>query len=346
MQAGSVVRHGRGWRGYYREAGKSRATKTFARKGEARAALNHELERIGLGDAYIAPITVQGLCDRFLEQYAAAPQTVKNVRRRLVRPLAAFGDAQAGDLSTESIQRVVAPLKPAYRRDVVRTLRMVYRWGVDAHHVRRNPAKLVAAPKPVRGERILPLTLAEVDQVAEECGRWGPLVWFMADTGARPAEAVAVEWRHVDLDAGTVELPGVKTDLAWRTVHMTSRGINAIRSVPHALTTRRVFHVDGRPVSWAYFYSEVWTAALVAAGLEHRAPYHLRHSYALHSLQAGVPIASLARQMGHADVNRTFATYGGWVREMGADVAAMRERWAETSAGATDAPPSDVLDGS
>jgi integrase len=29
----------------------------------------------------------------------------------------------------------------------------------------------------------------------------------MADTGARPAEAVAVEWRHVDLDAGTAELP-------------------------------------------------------------------------------------------------------------------------------------------
>ena len=62
MQTGSVQRHGRGWRGYYREDGKSRATKTFARKGEARAALNRELERIGLGDAYIAPITVQELC--------------------------------------------------------------------------------------------------------------------------------------------------------------------------------------------------------------------------------------------------------------------------------------------
>jgi integrase len=96
----------------------------------------------------------------------------------------------------------------------------------------------------------------------------------------------------------------------------------------------------------AYFYSEVWTAALEAAGLEHRAPYHLRHSYALHSLRAGVPIASLPRQMGRADVDRTFATDGGWVREMGADVAAMRERWAENSAGATDAPPSGALDGS
>jgi integrase len=67
--------------------------------------------------------------------------------------------------------------------------------------------------------------------------------------------------------------------------------------------------------------------ALEAAGLDHRAPYNLRHSYALHSLQAGVPIASLARQMGHADVSRTFTVYGGWVREMGADAAALRETW-------------------
>ena len=63
------------------------------------------------------------------------------------------------------------------------------------------------------------------------------------------------------------------------------------------------------------------------AGLEARPPYSLRHSFALHSLQAGVPIANLARQMGHADVSRTFTVYGGSVREMGADAAKLRERW-------------------
>jgi integrase len=335
VQTGSVTRHGRGWRGHWRENGKRHSTTTYAKKGEARAALNTELDRIALGDRYRPPITLRELADRFLEQYAAAPQTVSNVQRRLVRPLAAFGDAQAGDVSAEAIQRLVAPLKPAYRRDVVRTLRQIYRWAVDAGIVDRNPARLVAAPKPVRGERILPFTLDEVDQVAEECGRWGPLVIFMADTGARPAEAVAVEWRHVDVAAGTVELPGVKTDLAWRTVHLTSRGRSAIAAMPRAITTRHVFHVDGRPISWGYFFREVWKAALEAAGLEYRAPYNLRHTYALHSLQAGVPIATLARQMGHADVNRTFSTYGGWVREMGADAAALRESWAS---GANRAP--------
>src|SRR5919204_6000764 len=102
---------------------------------------------------------------------------------------------------------------------------------------------------------------------------------------------------------------------------MTERRVDAIRSVPRALTTRTVFHVDGRPVSWVYFWREVWKPALEAAGLPYRTPYNLRHSYALHSLQAGVPIATLARQMGHQDINRIYSVYRGWVTEVGADAA-------------------------
>jgi hypothetical protein len=49
--------------------------------------------------------------------------------------------------------------------------------------------------------------------------------------------------------------------------------------------------------------------------------------------------------MGHADINRTYATYGGWVREMGAETAALREAWlerksAERTIGAPDTPQS------
>lgn len=160
---------------------------------------------------------------------------------------------------------------------------------------------------------------------------WGALVLFMADSGARPAEALAVEWKHVDLERGTVELPGAKTELAWRTVHLTSRGVAALRSMPRALRTRRVFHDEGRPISWRYFSQDVWHPALDLAKLEARAPYNLRHSYAWHCLQAGVPIATLARQMGHADVSRTFTVYGGWCLEMGEDAATLRESWATTA---------------
>ena len=342
MQAGSVERNGRGWRGRYLEDGRLRGTRTVRTKGEARALLNAELHRIEQGEHWIAPITFRELADRWLAQYDRAPKTVSCARGRLVRPLAAFGDAEAGDPTPEALQGFMARLPAekvgkAYKRDIVRALRQVYGFGVENRLVRENPAKRVRAPVPVRGERILPFTIAEVEEVAAECGRWGPLVTSMADSGARPAEALGVEWRHVNLAAGTVELPGAKTEQAWRTVHLTSRGVDAIRSMPRALQTRRVFHIDGRPISWVYFAREVWRPALDAAGVEYRAPYNLRHTYAWHSLTAGVPIANVANQMGHSDVTRTFQVYGGWAVERGESVALLREAFLTTNHNQEDA---------
>ena len=50
MQVGTVVRNGRGWRGQWREDGKRQSTATYPKKGEARAALNRELDRVAQGD--------------------------------------------------------------------------------------------------------------------------------------------------------------------------------------------------------------------------------------------------------------------------------------------------------
>ncbi len=58
MQTGTVTRSGRGWRGLWQEKDgeggkwKRHSTETFARKGEARAELNRQLDRIALGDRY------------------------------------------------------------------------------------------------------------------------------------------------------------------------------------------------------------------------------------------------------------------------------------------------------
>jgi hypothetical protein len=81
-----------------------------------------------LGDRYRPPITLQQLADRFLAQPPASEQTITYARRRLVRPLAPLGDAQAADVTTEALQRIVTAVPGnSYRRDITRTLRMVYR---------------------------------------------------------------------------------------------------------------------------------------------------------------------------------------------------------------------------
>jgi len=262
MQRGTVGRHGDGWRGRWREDGRLRATRTVRTKGEASRLLDAELRRIELGERWMPPITLEELAERFLAQYAAGPETVKFARRRLVRPVAALGAAQAGDVTPEAIQRVLAAVPgKAWRYDICRTLRMTYRFGVANRLVASNPAALVKIPMPRRSERMLPLeSWAEVEAVAEEAGAWGPLIIFMADTGARPGEAIRLEHRHVH--GSRVELPGTKTAGAWRTVHMTTRGVEDVRMPPRAMWIRRVFNVHGRPISWPYFTREVWHPAL------------------------------------------------------------------------------------
>jgi len=336
MQTGSVLRSGRGWRGYWRERGpdgkwKRRATKIHERKGDARAALNRELDRLRLGAAYRAPITFDELCERFLGQHDGKESTRSVLRVRLRRPREVFGVSQASDVTTEALQRLLNGLdvKQSYRHSVLRAVRGVYNFGVRARLVDENPARHVRTRQPDRGENIIVFeSWEEIEHVADECGpRWSAMVVMMADTGARPGEIVALEHRHVDGDR--VFLPGAKTAGSRRVVHMTERGVAAYRSVPRSITTPLVFHgARGGPVSWQNWRWDVWYPALRLAGLSQRPPYALRHTFAVMSLRAGVPIHDLARELGHADVSRTYRTYAAWVDEMGPRAANLRETWA------------------
>jgi integrase len=53
---------------------------------------------------------------------------------------------------------------------------------------------------------------------------------------------------------------------------------------------------------------EEWSPAIRAAGVEHRSPYALRHTYATFSIAAGVSLFALARRMGTStgQIDRTY----------------------------------------
>jgi integrase len=52
-----------------------------------------------------------------------------------------------------------------------------------------------------------------------------------------------------------------------------------------------------------------WTPAVKGAGLEHRSPYVLRHTFASFAIAAGVPLFELSRFMG-TSVEQIGRTYG------------------------------------
>ena len=67
--------------------------------------------------------------------------------------------------------------------------------------------------------------------------------------------------------------------------------------------------MKGGHLNLHYWRADHWTPAVRAAGLAHRPPYALRHTFAAFSIAAGVSLFELARFMG-TSVDQIDKTYG------------------------------------
>jgi integrase len=133
-------------------------------------------------------------------------------------------------------------------------------------------------------------------------------VVFAAETGLRPGELAALEYRDVDREAQVVHVRRVyaggrvkepKTERSRRRVPLTARAAAALDAVPRRIDTRLVFPaLGGGPLDFHNFARRDWHPALDAAGVAPRRLYHLRHSFASNALAAGISLYELSRYMG------------------------------------------------
>ena len=153
-------------------------------------------------------------------------------------------------------------------------------------------ARLVLSPEHVR--KILAACTSERDRA---------LVLFLLDTGARRAEAAAVEWGDVNLQTGVVRLRQMKGGRP-RVVILGARSRRALlkyrRTTTHADADPLWQTSDGTRLGYAGF-REVVRRAGERAGVK-VTPHALRRTFATLALKGGMNLLHLAALMGHADL--------------------------------------------
>jgi integrase/recombinase XerD len=171
------------------------------------------------------------------------------------------------------------------------------------------------------------LSKTEVVQLIRHCRtlRMKTMTMLCYGCGLRLSELTHIKVKHIDGQRKTVFIENGKGNK--------HRYVVIPESVLHQL---RIYWQEYRPTDWMFYslcldkrpmanssYSKALQKVAADAGVSKRCNVHkLRHAFATHQLEAGMPIHQLQHQLGHTDI-RTTQTYLHWLPELrhgGADL--------------------------
>ena len=342
MAEGSIQkltdRPNRPWRVRYRREGRQ-VSKSFATKTAAQRWLRDELSKRDRGEEWLDPkageITVEAWSERWLDGLTdAKPKTIAGYESLLrSRVLPEFGKYQLRQVTPAAVRSWITDmskegLSNARIRQARQVLHQMFEVAVADGLVARNPTAQVKPPK-VERRRQLFLTADQVALLADACEDRqqgaGVLIRFLAWSGLRWGEAVALRRSSISKDGRRIRVKEAATEISGKLVFGTPKTHEA-RTVllPGFVAARIATHVEampkdvlvftakqGGPLRTSNFRRGVWTPACEDSGMPEGLLVHdLRDTAASLMISTGASIKAVQRQMGHASASMTLDTYG------------------------------------
>jgi integrase len=325
------------YRAHYRDPSGRERKRSFARMTDARRFLVG-IEDSKLRGAYVPPEAGRVGFAEWAERWFKTTADLKPGTRRTYRQLLDnqvlphFGSATLAGVDRLAVREWVAALvegglSPSRVRNAHQVLAQVFTAAVEGGRLARNPATGVRLPKRVDREMLF-LDAAKVEALADASApHHRVLVYFLAYTGLRFGEVVALKVRRLDLLRGTCEVVEAATEvgsrLEWGTTKTDER--RTVR-LPRFLCDELAAHLAGSPgdpdalVFTApmggplrerkFLHGQLKPAAR-RAGLPGTLRAHdLRHTAASLLIRQGASVKAVQKTLGHKSAVVTLDRYG------------------------------------
>lgn len=230
-------------------------------------------------------------------------------------------------------------LAPSTVHTYRRVLAQILEQAVDDGLIVTNPTKKVKAPA-ARPRRQLFLTAQQLRRLADECGAFTPLVWFLGWSGLRFGEAVALRGERVDPSRRRIRVEEAATEVAGRLIFGRPKTHEArtvivprfvVDEIQPLLEGKKadelVFAASrGGPVRLNNFRRRVFAPAAARIGQADLVPHDMRDTAASLAISSGASIKAVQRMLGHASAKMTLDVYGSLFEE---DLEALADRLEE-----------------
>lgn len=300
----------------------------------------------GMVSAAGRAITVEEWLTYWVENIASSrvrPRTLDSYRSMIRMHLVPhIGKRRLDQLMPDHLEQTYSAilstgLSPTTVLRIHRVLHRALKIAMQRDRVARNVAALVEPPRQERPQTPEPLDVDECKRVlAAAVGLRNSARWTVAlALGLRQSEALALQWKDIDFDRGTLSVrrglhrvPGEglvftepKTDRSRRTIAVPAPLIEALRKQRLAQNEERLVagtewdHWDlvfaqpnGRPLDKHSDY-EAWIKLLNCASVRHIRLHDGRHTAATLLLTAGVHPRVVMELLGHSQMRTTTDIY-------------------------------------
>jgi integrase len=308
--------------------GQIAAPQTFLTKADATRWLSRTETEVSAGkwiDPRSASATLDSYAAAWLKQRTVkgkplAPRTLQTYQHSLdAHILPKLGKHKLSAI-TPAVVRAwhseTLPAGPTAARQAYALLRAIFNTAVADDIVARNPCRIVGAGQPNTTERPLldvETVMALVDAMPEYL-RVFTLVTFWAHL--RIGEAVALQWRDIDFQAGTLAVQRQHVEIKGEGPRETPPKMSSIRTIhlPTQAVTALVEHRQahpGRPSSYVFTRRDgsqlramhaqnAFETARKKVGVPSAHVHDLRHAGLTLTAQLGATTAETMRRAGHS----------------------------------------------